>query len=39
MYFIGLGFDRGRKIYPSTQFQFQRKRKCAELNRLLIQKV
>ena len=38
MYFIGLGFDRGTQINLSTQFQFQKKRKCAELNRLLIQK-
>ena len=39
MYFIGLGFDCSTKINPSTQFQFQKKRKCAELNRLLIPKV
>ena len=36
---IGLGVDRDTKINPSTQFKFKKKRICAELNRLLIQKV
>ena len=41
MYFIGLDVDRDTKINPLTQFQFKNKnkRKCSELNRLLIQKV
>ena len=41
IYFIGLGVDRDTKINPLTQFQFKNKnkRKCAKLNRLLIQKV
>ena len=38
MYFIGLVIDRDTKINPSIRFQFKRKRKCAELNMLLIQK-
>ena len=39
IYFIGLGVDCDTKINPSTQFKFKKKRICAELNRLLIQKV
>jgi len=39
MYFIGLGVHRDTKIDPLTQLQFKKKRKYAELNRLLIQKV
>ena len=39
MYFISLGVHRDTKIDPLTQFQFKKKRKYAELNRLLIQKV
>ena len=30
MHFIGLGVNRDTKINPSTQFQFKKKRKCAE---------
>ena len=37
MYFIGRYVDRDTKINPYTQFQFKKKRKCTELNRLLFQ--
>ena len=38
MYCIGLSVDRDTKINTSVQFQFKKKPKCVELNRLLIQK-
>ena len=38
MYLNVIGLDRDTKINPSTQFLFKQKRKCAELNRLLIRK-
>ena len=38
MSFIGLSVDRDTNINPSIQFQFKKKPKCVELNRLLIQK-
>ena len=33
IYAIGLDVEGDTKINPSTQFQFHKKRKCAELNR------
>ena len=39
IYFIGLGVQGDIIINPSTQFQYKKKRKSTELNRLLQQKV
>ena len=39
VWYIGLGYDRSFKINPSTQFNHKKLRKCAELNRLLNEKV
>ena len=38
IYFIGLGVEGDTIINPSTQFQYIKKRKSTELNRLLQQK-
>ena len=39
VWYIGLGYDRIFPINPSTQFNHKKPRKCAELNRLLNEKV
>ena len=38
-WYIGLGSDHDSSINSSTQFKFKKLRKCAELNRLLNEKV
>ena len=39
VWYIGLGEHRSFKINPSSQFHHKKPRKCAELNRLLIENV
>ena len=39
IWYIGLGYDRSFPINLSTQFNHKNPRKCAELNRLLNEKV